>query len=155
MKQTGRRYRERLPHEVFEKLEDLNKIADRVDLLKENGSFAVKTILKGAFDPNIIFDLPDGAPVYKPDAGPAGHQLSPLGKNIRRIAKCLVDQPNANANAKYSKLKKEVIFLGLLEIAHAKDAKILIAMKDKKLNKLYSSLRPSLIRKAFPGLIPD
>lgn len=146
-----RRYTEKLPHEVFELIENTPKASDRVNILKENESYAIKTILKGAFDPLIVFDLPPGAPEYKPDVGPAGLQPAPLKRQIDILAKCLKNSPLNGAP--YPNLNKERLFIKLLETAHAKDALIIIAMKDKKLSKLYPSVTAALTRKAFPNLL--
>jgi hypothetical protein len=148
-----RRSHDKLPHELFEMLEASSKTSERVELLKQYSTFAIKTILQAAFDPNIVFDLPSGAPEYKPDASPAGLQESPIHRQIRVLPKCVVGSAN-DTRGLYSKLRKEVLFKNLLEIVHAKDALILIAMKDRALTELYPTLKLSLVRKAFPDLIP-
>lgn len=49
--------------------------------------------------------------------------------------------------------KKEKILIGILESIHTKDADIIIAAKDKKLNKLYSKITKNLVEKTFPSLV--
>ena len=48
-------------------------------------------------------------------------------------------------------LKRENLFIGILEAVHPDDAKLLLAMKEKKLP--YSGLTPKIINEAFPELI--
>lgn len=51
------------------------------------------------------------------------------------------------------RFKKEITFINILESVHAEDAKILIAMKDKTLEKMYHGLTEACVRKAFPTLL--
>jgi hypothetical protein len=48
------------------------------------------------------------------------------------------------------KHQRENLFIGLLESLHPKDAELLIAVKDKKVE----GLNVDIINTAFPGLIP-
>lgn len=145
----------KLPHEVFDMLEKTSKLEDRVKILQEHGSGEIQTILQGAFHPTVEFDLPAGAPPYTPDPSPAGLQPTPLHKQIPFLLNCVKGKGRFDENDPFVKVKRESTFIKILEIAHAKDAEILIAMKDKKLSKLYPSLNLSLVRKAFPELIPN
>ena len=52
-------------------------------------------------------------------------------------------------------MKKEIKFIQMLEGLNENDAKIIVAIKDKKLNKLYSALTPALVSRAFPTLIQE
>jgi len=49
------------------------------------------------------------------------------------------------------KHQRENLFIGLLESLHPKDAALLIAVKDKKVE----GLNIATINEAFPGLIPN
>jgi len=140
---------ERLPHEVFALLETTKKVAERVSILQDNTSYSIKTILQAAFQANIIFDLPEGAPPYTVSAIPAGMQRSSLKKQIEILPRFLIGYD------RIPKMKKEMLFIRLLEDVDAKDAEILIAMKDKTLTKLYPLLTIALVRKAFPILLPE
>lgn len=142
-----RRTHERLPHEVFEQLEMTTSIDERVAILKNNLTQAVQLILQAAFKPNLELDLPDGAPPYAVDGNPPGLQPSPLKQQIQILPSLL------KRNNRLTRIRKETLFIRLLEISHAKDALILIAMKDKKLSELYPLLTDSLVRTAFPNLI--
>jgi hypothetical protein len=56
-------------------------------------------------------------------------------------------------NPNLTKLRRETLFIELLESVHPSDAKILIAIKDKKLP--YKGLTAKLVKEAFPGLIEE
>jgi hypothetical protein len=142
-----RRTHERLPHEVFEQLEHTTGVDERVAILRDNLTQAVQMVLQAAFKPDLQLDLPEGAPPYNPDGNPPGLQPSPLKQQIQVLPSLL------KRNTRISPIRKETLFIRLIEGAHAKDALILIAAKDKKLSELYPLLTESLVRTAFPNLI--
>ena len=53
-----------LPHEVIEKLRETKKKADKIKILRDNESWALKDIIKGSMDPIVKWNLPAGAPPY-------------------------------------------------------------------------------------------
>jgi hypothetical protein len=138
---------ERLPHEIFALVEKAKNQSERVKILLQYESYTLKTILQAAFNKNIIFDLPDGAPPYTPDGGAPGQQLQSLKKQINILGKFVVGY------TAISKIKKETHFIKLLENVFPKDAEILIAMKDKKLSGLYPTLTRAVVEKAFPQIL--
>ena len=144
--QTASNNRAKHPFEIFESVQSADKVAERVSILQENESYELKTILQVAFRSDIKFDLPVGTPPYTPSPNPAGIQFSPLRKQINVLARLVV------GNNVFNRIKKEMAFIKLLENVHASDAEILIAMKDKKLNKKYTLLTASVVKKAFPNL---
>jgi hypothetical protein len=143
-----RRMHEKLPHEVFELLEKTAKLNERIDTLKNNNSYVIELLLQLAFIPGVKFDLPEGAPPFKADESPAGLQPTPLKKQIDILRRLLISNPNL------PRLKKEMLFIKLLENSHVKDAEIIIAVKDQKLSELYPLLTVSLVKQAFPNLLP-
>ena len=138
---------ERLPHEIFELLEKASTIEERIGILKQYESYALKTILQAGFNDKIIFDLPEGAPPYNPDLGAPGLQMQSFKKQVDTLGKLIVGY-----NA-IPKIRKETLFIKLLENVYSKDATILIAMKDKSLSELYPSLTRELVQKTFPQIL--
>ena len=53
--------------EFLEKVSKLKKTQEKVDAIKANDSFVLRTILQGVFDPKVKFLLPEGEPPYKPN----------------------------------------------------------------------------------------
>lgn len=134
----------RTPAEVFEQLEQLEKEKDKVTFLRDNASFAVLSILQGAFDDKVVFDIPEGAPPFTRDTNPQGYSLT----RINNTAKLFVV---LTKSSKLPPVKKEKKFIEILESVHEKDADVIIAMKDKKLTELYPSITEKLVLKAFPA----
>ena len=139
---------DKLPYEVFELVSKANNVKDRVKILQDNSTFYLRTILQANFNPNILFDLPDGAPPYTPDPMPAGKQVSHINRVIKNL-KFLV-----KGGSRLNRFQKESKFIKVLETLHAEDAKVFIDMKDKNLSKSWKGLTEATVRKAFPALLP-
>lgn len=137
------------PHEVFEKVQAVRGMHDRVKILKENSSFALRTIIQINFNNWIQFDLPEGDAPFKEDTNPPEFSAARIDSAIK-VLKYMVKE-----NKKLPRAQKELKFIQLLESLNVKDAKILVAVKDKKLDRLYPAMTEVLVRKAFPNIIKD
>lgn len=134
------------PHEVFESLEQSKNKQERIAILRNGTSLALKFILQCAFDDSVILDLPAGAPPYRPEKSPLGLQPAPLKQAIQILTHL------TKSNTRIDKLRKEKLFIQLIETAYYKDAIVIIDAKDKKLHKTYPLLTKSLVREAFPDM---
>jgi hypothetical protein len=106
------------------------------------------TLLQYAFDPNIEFDLPPGDPPYTPcDFVDQDTRLYQEGRKLYMFIKS--DGHASNIHP----LKKETIFIQILESVDPEDAKLLVAVKDKKIP--YKGITEKLIREAFPNLLSE
>lgn len=121
-------------------------VNDKVALLQQLATEPVLIILKYAFDPSIKFILPEGAPPYKPCE--FLDQEGRLYAELRRLYLFV-----EGGNPSLTKVKREFLFIQLLESIDKQDAELLCAVKDKKLP--YKGLTVSVVKKAFPGLLPD
>ena len=133
--------------EVFEKFESLTKKEEKVKFLKENNHPALQDILRINFDADVVSVLPAGAPPYEKDDAPKGHSSSSLFK-LHRQFKYFFKGPFAN---QVQPIRREGIFLNILESIHPTEADVLVAAKDRKLK--VKGLTKALIDEAFPGLI--
>jgi len=133
--------------EVFERFENLTKKEDKLKLLKENNHPALQDILRINFDADVVSVLPAGAPPYEKDDAPKGHSSSSLFK-LHRQFKYFFKGPFAN---QVQPIRREGIFLNILESIHPAEADVLVAAKDRKLK--VKGLTKALVDEAFPGLI--
>jgi hypothetical protein len=140
------------PHEVFAELEKISSFHDRVAYLRENDSFAIKTILQCNFSPTIELDLPEGAPPFRRDVMPADQTPARIDKAIKVLGK-LARYPGQPAASGLGKIKMETLFVNLLETVNEHDADIILAMKEKTLSKKYPSIDLTLVKTAFPELV--
>ena len=51
-------------------------------------------------------------------------------------------------------MKRESLFIDMLEGLHYTEAEVLCAAKDRKLDKMYPNIKEDLIRLAFPDMLP-
>ena len=61
-----------LMSEVLKKVNNAKDKPKKIAILRENASAPLKQVLKGAFDPNIVWDLPAGDPPYMQNEAPIG-----------------------------------------------------------------------------------
>jgi hypothetical protein len=100
------------------------------------------------FNPDTKRNLPDGEPPFKKEREvPAGLSETTLYRETRRL---YIWTQETNL----PKSKREKLFIELLEGVHWTEAEMLCAVKDKRLHKMYKSLKEPLVREAFPGLLP-
>ena len=132
-----------LMHEVLTKVNNAKDKPKKIAILKENDSPGLRRVIKGSFDPNIKWDLPEGTPPFIANEAPEGTEHSYL----------------ENESGKYwhfvegadviSKTRKETMFIQVLENLSEEEATLLINIKDKKLNKIYKGLTANLVKEAF------
>jgi|TARA_R110000744_G_scaffold28806_2_gene69106 hypothetical protein len=134
--------------EIFSKVQGVRSMKDRVDILQANDCYALRLVLQGNFNDWVQFDLPEGAPPFKEDNNVPDRSAGRIDKNIKILKKL-------TKGSAMNPTKKEIRFVQFLESVNVNDAKIVIAMKDKELKKLFPSITPALVNKAFPGIIKD
>ena len=124
---------------------------ERADILKANESFALKSVLQLAYNPNVVAALPEGAPPYKKvDPVQNDYHRGFIHAEARKFG-YLVNQPGQNLSG----AKRENIFITILETLPGEEAEMLIAAKDKKLHKLYKGITADVVKLAFPDILPD
>jgi hypothetical protein len=134
---------------VYEVLDEVSKKrnqADKVKVLRDNESWALKDIIRGSMDSTVKWNLPAGQPPYTP-SGEHNHPANLIRENVKfkYFAK-------GGPGDKMIPVKRETIFLGLIEGIHPKDAALVIAMINKE--KPDGLSRP-IVEEAFPGLLKD
>lgn len=135
-------------HEILQKITNAKSRDDRIKLLKDNNSLGLRDILKGSFDDTIQWDLPEGDVPLEEDEIPEKSKWN-LVDVTTKLAICVKNK----RNAKVPDLKKESTFLELVKNVDREDSKVLIAMKDKKLTKMFRNVTKSLVKDTFPNLI--
>lgn len=132
-------------YEVFEKFEKAKDRKEKIDVLRQHESWALKDILKGALDPKIEWLLPKGEVPYtacEPHSTPS--TLLRKNRDFRYVVK-------GGGGEKMAPFKREKIFLGIVESIHPKDAELVCGMINKKLP--VKGLTVKLVSEAFPGLL--
>jgi len=104
----------------------------------------LKTVLKYTFHKNIQFELPKGAPPYKEMETPANWGHNRLPRELRKF-QYFITGNNLNP------IKREAMFIEVLESVSPEEAKLVLMMKDKKLT--YKGITRKLIEEALPEIL--
>ena len=70
-------------YEVFAEFEKSQTRQDKINILKNNSSYALREVLKGTFNPNIEFTVTN-IPFYKPSDAPPGLGYSSIHQELSR-----------------------------------------------------------------------
>tara|TARA_B100000287_G_scaffold435651_1_gene505380 strand:- start:15053 stop:15484 length:432 start_codon:yes stop_codon:yes gene_type:complete len=133
-------------HEMFSENEKIKSRADKISHLQKHSSPGLKAILGYTFDPNVKWLLPEGTPPYTPNA--VADNEGQLEYESRKFY-LFVDGPSEQQQA-LKQHKREDLFINMLENLNPYDAKLLIAMKERKLP--YKGITKKLVAEAFPRL---
>ena len=58
-------------HEIFTEIDEVTSVVKKAQILKDNESDGLKTVLRGAFDTGIEWLIPDSKPPFQPNDAPA------------------------------------------------------------------------------------
>ncbi len=132
--------------EILKTASNITNEDHRIAYLKANYSIALESVIRGAFDPAIKWKLPEGNPPYKPNA--LVDQQHVLYTECRRFYLFIEGgHPTLKQN------RREQLFVEMLEALDPEDANLMLAVKEKHLP--YPGITPELIRKGFPGVLPE
>ena len=131
-------------HEIFTKINNAKDKPAKIAVLKQYDNQAMRILLKAAFDPKIKFDLPAGDPPFIRNEAPAGTEHTSLASEAKKLFHFVV-----GGNNTINKLKKETMFIQMLEGLQEKDADVLMSIKNKNLNNLYKGLTANLVKETF------
>nr|BAR31723.1 gp225 [uncultured Mediterranean phage uvMED] len=137
---------ELLVSEVLQKVSNAKTKEQKIKLLKQNNSEALRKILIINYDPSIESNLPEGNVPYKPNEVPEGTEHTRLSTE-HRILHYFVKGGGDSLPA----LKRESMFVGLLEGLHESEAEVVCLAKDKKLKTKYR-ITENVVKDAFPSV---
>ncbi len=140
-------------HELLEAVDSERTKAKKISLLKQHGDNAIKSVFIWNFDETVVSMLPTGAVPYQPVDST---QITNLGagvanrSTIRNKADTFYNFVKGGNNG-LNKVKRETMFIGLLETLHPSEADLLILVKDKQLGTKYNITR-ELVSEAYPDI---
>ncbi len=127
---------------IVAEVESKETAEEQAAVLTANKSGPLKDIIGHALDPGVTFLLPKGNPPYKPFEEGENREARLYAET--RMFQYLIKSPEGN---KVKQLKREQIFINLLEGIHPDDAKLLLRVKNKELN-----IKPEAVKIAFPSI---
>ena len=129
--------------EIVTKATELKTKEEKIAWLRKNEGVPLKTILKYMYDPRIEFLIPDTPPPWKKN-GYVGVE-GMLYKETRRLRIFI----KGGGYDQLDKVKREQLFISLLEDVDDKDAELLCKMIAQKPLK---GLSRAVVAEAFPDL---
>ena len=130
--------------EVLDKVHKAKTKDQKVKILRDNNTDALRMVLKAGFDPSIEWVIPEGKVPYTPNESPEGTEHTVLAMEAKKLWHFI-----KGADRKTKQHQKEQMFFQLLEGLHQNEAKLVIAAKDKNLHQMYKGLSSNVVREAF------
>jgi len=145
--------------EVLQRVSNAKTKAKKVEILQEYKSPALTKVLLCNFAANIRFCFPTGKTPYTPQERPKGVDHQFLFTEQRLLEKFIAKQVNGvtyfgcsgQTRPRIQQLKKEQMWVQLLEGLHPEEASLLDLVKDKKITERYKITKQNVIE-AFPEL---
>jgi hypothetical protein len=135
--------------EIFRLLDEAKTKKERLELLAKFDTAAVREIVRLNFSEKVKFLLPEGRPPYKPLQVPPNAPESGESNLWSEYKKLYLYIEGGHKTL--SPIKREALFIQLLEGLHPQEAELLIKLKDKKLK---CGLTRAVVDEAYPGLLP-
>jgi hypothetical protein len=135
--------------ELYEVIGEVQKAKTRkakIELLQQYKSAPIIDYCRCLFDDRVQFNLPEGKPPYTP--GKEESHPSSWHKENKKLAYIVKGLQGDQMPG----LKRENVFIGILESVHPNDADLLVKMISKKAPK---GITKKLIQEAFPSIIPS
>ena len=133
--------------EILRKVSNAKTKDEKVKLLRDNNSAALRQLLIINFDDSIVSMLPEGDVPYTPNDAPAGTDHSRLESEYRGLYRFFKGGDN-----KLKPSKRETMFIQMLEGLAAQEAELLCLVKDGKLSTKYKRITKAVVSQAFPTI---
>ena len=135
-------------YEIPDQVEKAKTKKDRIAVLKSNEIMPLLDVLRGTFDNKIQWNLPTGTPPYTPN-----NPETPPSSLLRQHRTFKYYVKGLQESSKLNPIRRERMFIDMLEAVHPKDAEILVSMINKK--SPVKGLTKTLVKEVFPELIQE
>ena len=132
-------------HEVLQKVSNAKTKKEKIALLKEYNTQALRSLFIINFDDTVVSLLPEGSVPYTPNDAPEGTEHTLLEKEARSLHHFFKGGSNV------SRTKHENMFIQMLEGLNKGEAEVLVLVKDKKLGKRWK-ITKACVSEAFPQI---
>ena len=132
-------------NEVLQKVSNAKTKKEKIKLLQEMNTQALRMLLIINFDDSVVSLLPPGDVPYTPNEAPAGTEHTVLEKEARILHHFF----KGGSNIK--QVKREQMFVQMLEGLSSGEAEALVLAKDKKIGKRWK-ITKACVTEAFPAI---
>ena len=133
--------------EILRKVSNAKTKKEKVDLLKKHNSTALRQLMVINFDESIVSELPEGEVPYTPNDAPVGTDHTRLESEYKGLYRFF-----KGGDPRIKSLKRETLFVQLLEGLSAEEAELLVLCKDGRLNEKYKRITKAVVSEAFPQI---
>ena len=132
-------------NEVLQKVSNAKTKAQKIKLLQEYNSPALRAILIANFDESVVSMLPEGDVPFEKNDAPEDTEHTKLVHEYRKLYLFFKGGANISQN------RREMLFIQLLEGLHQGEAEVLCLMKDRKIGKRWK-ITKQCVEQAFPQI---
>lgn len=132
--------------EVLQKVSNAKTKAEKVKLLNEYNTNALRMLLIWNFDESVRSAVPEGEVPFEVNKAPAGTEHTKL-EHESRLFFHFIEGGNNNL----TQTRREQMFIQMLEGLHEDEAEVICLVKDKKLGKRYK-ITKNVVSEAFPQI---
>jgi len=133
-------------HEVLALVDKQRTKAKKIEILEEYSTDALKSILIWNFDQTVVSLIPEGAVPYNKNEVPVGTDHTSLRREWRNLYHFV-----KGGNDSLSSMRRETMFIQMLEGLHPEEAEIICLVKDKALEEKYN-ITYDMVKKAYPDI---
>ena len=132
--------------EILQKVSSAKTKKEKVELLQEYNNNALRAILIINFDESLEFLLPDGEVPFTPNDAPVGTEHTRLAHEYKGLYKYF-----KGGDSSIKGMKREQLFVQLLEGLHKDEADMLVSACNKDLQSRYRITKQA-VSEAFPSI---
>lgn len=132
--------------EVLQKVSNAKTKAEKIALLQKYNTQTLRSILIWNFDESVKSLIPDGEVPYRPNEAPIGTEHTLLEQESKRFYYFV-----ANGRTTIPQMKRENMFIQMLEGLHKDEAEVMVLVKDQKLGTKYR-ITKATVQEAFPEI---
>ena len=132
--------------EIIQQVSSAKTKKEKVELLQKYNNNGLRALMIINFDESLKFLLPDGEVPFNPNDAPAGTEHTRLDSEYRGLYRYF-----KGGDSSLKGMKREQLFVQLLEGLHVDEANLLVSACNKDLQSKYRITKQA-VSEAFPSI---
>ena len=132
--------------EVLQKVSNAKTKTEKIKILQENNTQALRSLLIWNYDDSVVSMIPEGDVPFTPNEAPEGTEHTVLEKEYAKLYYFIKGGKDG-----LKQFKREEMFIRMLEGLHVSEAQLLVLVKDGKLQDKYR-ITKAVVQEAFPQI---
>ena len=141
--------------EIFDLASKQRSKAKKVEVLQKYSDLSLKIVLKWNFDTSITSALPEGEVPYTgydQQTTKGGTLTTKISQEVRRMHESGSFSLGSSDQEGHTTIRRETMFINILEGLHPLEAEIVVLVKDGKLEDRYK-ITKDVVAEAFPDIV--